>query len=517
MWLTNHGSRAEMCPTIIILQIVFLAFARGTRGQLLPRDIVNVGPSGVYPTPITCTALVQPVYYSSWFNYGTVIEPWMNGELFTINHAPTELCISSSLISTICPTSTITSSSLSTTLSITAVTSTTTSASITSVASAMVTQPSRSTTTGGTLFIGAGLPLGVYSDLPTNTFFVLGVAPVPSAGLIKRGLEGRQAGPMVTALDVVNLLPAATPGPLNQDVCDSAAPLLLQNGRLVQYSRSVNKYQGDPGAVLGFLDNQRPDVPRVDATFVLTNGFLSWSTLDVGAASFYYCNGTVYAGFQGVTYPCPRVLVGAIAGQACFDRVQSTRPPNPTFTPPVVTSTTTNVSPTTSRSSQVQSASISSPSLSQTAASSSTISSGSSATTGAPSSASSAMMSTSTSVASISATPLGSTTLTGISTSSSSSTVIMASSSTTALTVTTAATSTTAPTTSTSSGISIDSSASQSTSTSTSLSTVVTSPSAITTSRPPSTCEYSWTGICYALLTLLYSNCIIAKFYYHKW
>ncbi|KPI38188.1 uncharacterized protein AB675_1026 [Cyphellophora attinorum] len=169
------------------------------------------------------------------------------------------------------------------------------------------------------LVIGDGIPGGQVSDLPPGLLIALAVDRL--AGSSRAAVLKRQSDDRDRAVDVVNLIPEALPGGLDQEDCDDASLLSLQNGVLVQGNRTVDKTQGDFDTVLGYSDDGQDNVARTNKTFTLTDGWLSWNTSDNGVATFYFCDGLVYAAFQGAALPCPRVRVGAFDRRACLRKL----------------------------------------------------------------------------------------------------------------------------------------------------------------------------------------------------
>lgn len=82
--------------------LVAVIFAAGAVAQI----------SGSCPVIPTTTVEIQPVYYSEVFPYNTIIDPFRNGTLFTVQHAPTTVAISAYLTSTIYPGTTTSSAAI---------------------------------------------------------------------------------------------------------------------------------------------------------------------------------------------------------------------------------------------------------------------------------------------------------------------------------------------------------------------------------------------------------------------
>lgn len=213
--------------------------------------------------------------------------------------------------------------------------------------------------TSGELGLGQGLPSGSFTDLPDDQFIFLAVSasstnPLvptavpqaiaqdpPGAALIRR----QQQEPVVERrpLRLVDLESKDDASEnVSQDQCDSADPLLLRNGRLLQYDYSIGKALGESLAPLGFLIP--PPANQVDRTFSLTNGVLQWNATDVGNALFFSCNGEIVAAFEEmVPAGCMQVIMGAIDGDACRKRVEKTRSPIDVFTAPLGENPTSSV------------------------------------------------------------------------------------------------------------------------------------------------------------------------------
>ena len=194
------------------------------------------------------------------------------------------------------------------------------------------------------LDLGRGVPTGTVTDLPDDQFIFLAISasstiPTLPTAVAQAGgpaLARRQVEPLVERrpLKLVDLRSADDASDnVSQDQCDSADPLLLRMGRLVQYDLSIGKPLDETLSPLGFL--VPPPGNQIDQAFTLVDGILQWVAPDVGNALFYSCNGEVVAAFDEVMPAgCAQVVVGAIDGNACQERVEETRSLVGTFTPP---------------------------------------------------------------------------------------------------------------------------------------------------------------------------------------
>ena len=240
------------------------------------------------------------------------------------------------------------------------------------------------------LTIGDGIPAGRVTSLPAASRILLAfndanVVPAGRAVLNRRQAVPQDAAPApsptsASPVSVVNLAtvsvaaPAASsqPDTVYSDNCDAATPLVLSDGLLLYNGTAVNKYYGDTAALLGQL--LADDVSdQVNSTFSFVDGFLQWLAPDVGQASFYSCDGTLWAGFPSLPYNCTQVDVGAVAAEACVQRVAATRSVNPALTAAVTgnasSASSTRLSRTASSSSSGRSMSVSTPVKTQSASS----------------------------------------------------------------------------------------------------------------------------------------------------
>ncbi|ETN41847.1 uncharacterized protein HMPREF1541_03786 [Cyphellophora europaea CBS 101466] len=264
--------------------------------DVLPRAVIAVGPSGVCPVQPDITIIVQPVY---------------NASATSISYVT-----------------------------------------VTNTATLTQTPPPPVTTTFTPPFTGGqGLPSGPTDNLAD--FFFLAFSTPAAGPVIKRDydLERRQAPAQNTAIPVKLVdLSVATPGAPAQaaDRCDGATPFNLingvlnfrQGGQLV----SVGKLRGAESAILGSLIN--PPNDQVNTSFSVNSALLNWNAPDQGAASFFSCAQQIYAGFPALDFDaaaCTPVLVAPVAGAVCVSYVTSSRPADPTFTPPVSPTSSTSV------------------------------------------------------------------------------------------------------------------------------------------------------------------------------
>lgn len=195
------------------------------------------------------------------------------------------------------------------------------------------------------LDFGLGIPTGTVTDLPDDQFIFLAVSASSTNPLVPTEVSHGQGGVVVRRqaqepaierrpLKLVDLeSPDEASDNVSQEQCDSADPLLLRMGSLVQYDYSVGKPFNETLLPLGFLIP--PPGNQIDQAFTLLDGVLQWNATDVGNALFFSCNGQIVAAFDEMVPPgCTQVVVGAIAGDACQQRVEQTRTPIATFTAP---------------------------------------------------------------------------------------------------------------------------------------------------------------------------------------
>src|SRR5689334_17578300 len=109
MWTAQLASSSRVASLWVWLLLSFLSTVESLRipwHKHAGRAIVNVGPDGTCPAIPTVTVQVQPVLYSEFFPYNTVIDPFRNGAPFIVTGAPTTVIISAFLTTTIYPPST---------------------------------------------------------------------------------------------------------------------------------------------------------------------------------------------------------------------------------------------------------------------------------------------------------------------------------------------------------------------------------------------------------------------------
>ena len=330
-------------PTLIALVASITATGSAYASPHIPRDVI-VGSNGVCPAPgTTITVELQPVYYSELFPYNTVVDIFRDGHSYTVANAPITVVSTSTLTKTYTssnsPNPALTSQSLSAS-ALSARSATSPSAPITvSQAASATSQNQPPITSPANLVIGQDLPRGSVTNLPDDSFILLAFTTVSGAvgtsSSTGRPLVKRQARPSTaTPATIVDLSsPTGQPNSVGQDNCDGASPLILRSGSLLQFGNSIAKQPGTTDPLLGFLTDPND---QVNVTFSLVSGYLRWNAPDTGAASFYSCDGLLFAAFGNDVLPgCQEVLVGAIAGRACSQRVEQTRAVEETFTPPV--------------------------------------------------------------------------------------------------------------------------------------------------------------------------------------
>merc|ERR1712093_641508 len=344
---------------------------------LAPRAIVDVDPNGaICPAFQTVSVIVQPIFYSEFIPYNTVIDPFRNGQPLTVLNAPTPVVVLSDFRNTFYSGYTIPSTSMSasstasstgastdstmSSMSSSETTSMSTTFETTSSVSSSTSAPSSTITSAPVLNLGDGFPDGVVTDLQDD-FLVLGFTALARQPA-KRAIQRRQQVG-VTALPavVVNLIDGDNTN--SQDVpaeeCDFATPLILDTGKLVSYDRAIAKQNGATEAVVGFLVNE--GVNAVNASIRFVDGRLNWFAADgTGNANFLSCPNGLYAGFPNFQADgCTEVLAGAIGSQACINLVTALgRQVNPGFRYPrddVTSSTMSSSTATESTSSMTES------------------------------------------------------------------------------------------------------------------------------------------------------------------
>ncbi|KAI1618853.1 hypothetical protein EDD36DRAFT_414511 [Exophiala viscosa] len=388
-----------------ILPYVLLKVAPATSSYAYARDLVEViyGPQGVCSISGTVLVEKQPVYYSEYINGNTVIDPFHDGHPITITDAPTVIVVLSYITTTVTPptngagpilTSTPTSSmnqitsspgmsSMTSSLSTGSASSTGLASSVNSPSVPTSTQTSASgpsstpvtssTPTIAALAIGQDFPAGIVTSLPSGSNLILALANLNAQRmrvLRRQDSDSAAATAAVSAppIAVVDLSPTNTldasasavptgQNSVSEDNCDSASPLGLVNGSLLTSgSAAIAKPLGASSAALAPLAFNA-SVDQVNTGFSFDDGILQWNTDDVGEASFYSCDGVIWAGFPDPPTDagtCEPVVVGAIGAQACAARIEADGGTvNPDLTAPVAddgdsSSTTSTVYTTTS-------------------------------------------------------------------------------------------------------------------------------------------------------------------------
>ncbi|KAI1627985.1 hypothetical protein EDD37DRAFT_623910 [Exophiala viscosa] len=230
-----------------------------------------------------------------------------------------------------------------------------------------------STPTIAALAIGQDFPAGIVTSLPSGSNLILALANLNAQRmrvLRRQDSDSAAATAAVSAppIAVVDLSPTNTldasasavptgQNSVSEDNCDSASPLGLVNGSLLTGgSAAIAKPLGASSAALAPLAFNA-SVDQVNTGFSFDDGILQWNTDDVGEASFYSCDGVIWAGFPDPPTDagtCEPVVVGAIGAQACAARIEADGGTvNPDLTAPVAddgdsSSTTSTVYTTTS-------------------------------------------------------------------------------------------------------------------------------------------------------------------------
>ena len=184
------------------------------------------------------------------------------------------------------------------------------------------------------LTIGAGIPSGTFTSLPSETPILLAYS---DNNFGNRRLMHRQAAATsspaevtsASAVSVVNLasLTATTPpsgeptgNTLAASDCEDATPFILSEGLLLHDGAALGKIRFATTALFGSLID--PPNDQVNKTFSIQDGILHWDTDDVGSAIFWSCNDTLYVGFpEAPDNACTSVVLGFISAQACEERV----------------------------------------------------------------------------------------------------------------------------------------------------------------------------------------------------
>ncbi|KAK4936927.1 hypothetical protein LTR10_022305 [Elasticomyces elasticus] len=344
-------------------------------------DLAEViyGPSGVCSISGTITVEKQPVYYSEYVNSNTVIDPFHDGHPITITDAPTVVVVLSYITTTVTPTS-IPVGQMSTPNALSSMNPMTTSPGVsaspsspsTSIAMSMASQsvptsaqtsavapsgaPVNSTPTTANLAIGQDFPSGTITSLPSGSNIILALANLNAQRLRmlrRQDSDSAAATAAVSAspIALVDLTPVESSAisasalptgqhAVSEDDCDHASPLHLSSGSLLTSGfAAIGKLLGASSALLGPL-GFNASVDQVNTGFLFVDGILHWNAPDVGEASFYSCEGVIWAGFPSVpSYLgiCEQVVVGGIGAQACAARVEENGGVvNPNLTAPIL-------------------------------------------------------------------------------------------------------------------------------------------------------------------------------------
>ncbi|EXJ94745.1 hypothetical protein A1O1_03142 [Capronia coronata CBS 617.96] len=397
-----------MRPSLsLLLQSLALRLAV-VNGQALAT--VTYGPGGPCSAPLVTSVIVQPVYYSSFFQSASqIVNIFGNGETITIGNAPTTYIqntyITTTIVSTV--TTMINPSSLSSSVSGTSSTTTsgsdigpvTTSAlssssGSTSLSSITPTPSSITTTMSGyptapptiystvappitiptpqpvllstsvdsqgntvtvtvtqpTFTLGEGLQSGVQTKIPATSPVLVGIAFGGPGAKVKRQAPTAAPSSTLDGPQPAGLLQGDDGGSGNN--CGFATRWYLSEGMLLAGNDSVGRNFSDFYARI----TPQPWVNDVDTTFYFNDGILGWNSSDQGPATFYQCGDSlVYAGFP---YPpredCYVVTLGGIAAAACpVDYTDSAVETSTTTTSDSPESTTTLSVPDTTTTSDI--------------------------------------------------------------------------------------------------------------------------------------------------------------------
>ncbi|KAL2425532.1 hypothetical protein ABEF91_008153 [Exophiala dermatitidis] len=398
-----------MRPTSsLFLQSLALRFAVAN-GQAL--QTLTYGPAGPCPAPLVTSVIVQPVYYSSFFQSASqIVNVFGNGETINIGNAPTTYIqntyITTTIISTVTttnatssgplvgpgsasttgsssgPSGTITTSASygSSSASTTGFSMTPTSSSLattsgyptapptiySTVAPPMTTptpQPTLLSTSvdsqGNTVTVtvvqptftlGEGLQSGVQTDIPATSPVMVGIAFGGPGAKVKRQEPTAAPSSTLDGPQPAGLLQGENGGSGNN--CGFATRWYLRNGMLLAGNESVGRNFSDFYVPI----TPQPYINDVNTTFFFSDGILGWNSTDRGPATFYQCgDGLVYAGFP---YPprsdCYVVTLGGIAAAACpVDYTNSAVDVSSSTTSSAAESTTTSGVPDSSTTSDV--------------------------------------------------------------------------------------------------------------------------------------------------------------------
>ncbi|KAK4943781.1 hypothetical protein LTR10_016684 [Elasticomyces elasticus] len=305
---------------------------------------IAYGPAGICPVPaVTSLVVVQPAYYSTFFESASQINNiYGMGNTVMINDGPTTYMEQTYITTTVV--STVTTTMIN---SATSITSSTPSSSGAIASASSTTPPSGSATSTTTPAVigqtlGAGVPSGIVTTIPSTSPVLMGAAGGVQATPAK--VKRQDGGSAPTAASSSSSA-APTAGALLSsdgsgdsggatDNCGYATRFYMSNGMLlaVGTNNSVGRNFSDTYAVM----TPTPYDNDVNTTFYFNNGILGWNTTDRGPATFYQCgDGSVYAGFPDPpSNDCNVTELGGIGASAC--------PVD--YTPDGLSSTTSSVS-----------------------------------------------------------------------------------------------------------------------------------------------------------------------------
>jgi hypothetical protein len=102
-------------PLLVVATGVNAGYGGIRYGDLFERDVVGVDANGVCQTAQSVTVEVQPVEYREYIPHNTVIDPFRDGHLLTIENAPTHVVTCGELTKTLYQNHTTTPSMTTTT------------------------------------------------------------------------------------------------------------------------------------------------------------------------------------------------------------------------------------------------------------------------------------------------------------------------------------------------------------------------------------------------------------------
>ncbi|KAK5942740.1 hypothetical protein PMZ80_005306 [Knufia obscura] len=345
-------------------------------------QVVGTGVDPACEDVADVTVIEYPAYFSTIYESASTIFNFMGGTNSLVINNPPQTVITSTIL-----TSTVTS---------------TTTATVTG-------------TPGAAATLGAGIPAGTVTSIPSGSPIVIAYIVDAVGGRRPQGFAGSDG----TTTD-----------------SGDAEPFFLQDGELRTLSGArIGRNESDTYAAMV----PSTDDNEVTGDFFFVDGELHWNSPDRGEAEFYDCDGNLYAGFPDAPFSnCTDATVGGISVEA-IEEDPSTGGTSTTRGSTSSGSSSSNSSRTssgslTSGSSSSSSSASSSSSSSSTGSSSSGSSSSGSSTSGGSSSTSSGSSSTRSSTSMMS----GSSTSTGTTSSGSSSTTSSGASSTTSAAASTA-------------------------------------------------------------------------------